>query len=182
MWIVVVARDTARHKKQEQEEGTAVMTVMVWDLSDRRVVGQLRRQAVSDALDALAELWPDQMPEDGNLERFADEKTVEFLQRSQAIPREAFTMSPDSPMRHYFRQVGNIYYWAFLDRLVEVINDRIRATYRIPPRTTPLLRRQPHARTQRNGHHSQNAQNAQNGHDTRNSRTNNGHSGQQEEW
>lgn len=136
------------------------MAHVVWNLSDRSVVGQLRRQAVHDAEESLKELWPDDMPEDGNLERFADEKTIEFLQRSQAIPREAFTATPDSPLRHYFKQVGNVYYWSFLDKLVESINDRIKVTYRIPPRTTPLLA----SSRSRNGANGANGRNGHSGH------------------
>lgn len=110
-----------------------------WDLSDREAVGRLRRQAVSDALDALEEMWPEDMPEDGNLERFADHKTIEFMQRSQGIPRWVFTASPDSPVRHYYAQVGNTYYWAFLDKLVEAVAHRVVQSRRLPPRSTPLL-------------------------------------------
>jgi len=121
------------------------------DLSDRETVGKLKRQAVSDALDALDELWPDNMPDDGNLERFADEKTKEFLQRSFSIPRHVFTAPPDSPWRRYYDQVGNVYYWTFLDKFAESVANRVIATYRMPPRTTPLLAsngRHAHARRQ----------------------------------
>lgn len=109
------------------------------DLSNRETVGKLRRQAVSDALDALEEMWPDNMPEDGNLEKFANEKTEEFLQRSQQLPRHVFTEPPDSPLRRYMAQVGNVYYWTFLDKLAEATADLVISTKRVPPRTTPLI-------------------------------------------
>lgn len=122
-----------------------------WDLSDRETVGRLRRQAVSDAMDALEAMWPNQMPEDGDLARFADQKTVEFMQRSQGIPRWVFTAPENSPVRHYYEQVGNAYYWAFLDKLAEAVANLVVTSKRLPPRTTPLLAPSPYTSTNRSG-------------------------------
>lgn len=119
-------------------------TSETWDFSQRETFGRLIQRTVEDAWHMIEALWPDDMPEDGNLAPLADELTDTFLAHSQSVPRWAWS-SPQF-MQFYRETVGNFYWWFALRALSQFAGERVERNHRLPSRTLPPLSSQPQQR------------------------------------
>jgi len=123
----------------EGKAGTRVMGL--WD--ETRISEdehrRLEDRAASDAHEVAKRLWRDGIP-GGKLEPVAVEATYAFVarlrQESAGLPAWVLRAGQDA-MRWYIQQIGDSYYWAFLDALGRAIGHAV-PIYRAVPRSTPL--------------------------------------------
>jgi|SRR5581483_2267962 len=107
---------------------------LLWDLYDPRTWDEIENRAAEDAWGAVAEDWPDNIPDD--LDWYAGVLTWRFVMESSlTLPKWAWR---DLERAKAVHQTAQAYYRKHVyAELCKALGDRMRATRRMPQPTAP---------------------------------------------